>query len=835
MAGRAAKKAGSVVAEPVRELWNHPGRPTIRTFETQLRRMGDAGGGVAATGRRYEHVWESREGRDVSRFDRAVGGIANKQWLRDGVAHEKVWQEEVVPILQGKLDPAQASEAGRDSAARVRAILDDIYQRADEKGVPVAPYREDYFPVILKDPKAFKSPEAAAKRLVEYANKAGRTMSIEDAREYLAGLENQFRKGGRVFGSLERERNLDWPEDMRRFDPDAVREWISKAHRRIAEVEILGRRHENIDAWISRLPDQKQRHMVREQIKILTGLHDRTWADEVSAKTRAFVAVTRLFKGPISQISTLGQTAYGVGGPIKGPALVAREVWNVATGGKGAKGLTELRNNIINAQIDARKTGAIHAQIAGEFRDILSGGSTPWWAPWVGWTADVDTMQRVVASRVGRNVAADLIKSARKGNRGDAVILDQMRVPWKAAKRPGEMALDPENLTDAQLDSFGKRFSDYTQRRTGVFDTPVAVSGPVGRAAFNLSNFAYQQTRLVRDALVAHDPKRMATLASGFVVMGGLVGIMKAAAEGYSDQQKGTEKIDLYGLDWRDWHSYDVLIKELRKASGIRQVKMDSPEGVLYRVLQMAAQSGGFGLAQSVIERVTHSEDAGELFWTLATGPAGQSALDVVGKPLAAAAKGDWAAAALALSRGVTEHLPYGRQIEQEVVEQSTFGREVLGAKTDRPATPGHVGRTLDATVGKTRQPDEPGPGAAPGDRDKVRQLRDLTERGARSRDALPEELTERKTRPLSERVAQKELDLRRRELQNAAADAIENGSMAAARRAFAQARRERVPIRLSEIKRKLAGQPDPRAMRRTRALLRRLEAVEDARQERER
>lgn len=664
--------------------------------------------GLAARLERYNHVWETRASRDVAAYVKILNKLGPA-----GEAREKLFREQVVPLLEHEgqgdfrdFDPRRADPIAREVAQDIRQLLDQVADKAKAQGV-LSGYRRRYFPHMAAD-EDFRSFESMVRRYMAAKKLTDFDKAVEQVNEIRAEMRKR-QTGGRMMGNIERTREgaLVNAETLKqkygltddqlaailpqtyRTDTDVLTQYLIGANRRIAETAFLGKRHETATRLLNTIADQRARAAVEKVLARMTGTDAvDPLLREASDAARAFQANTRLGAAAPLQLGSIVPTAMGASSAGVGRAVrtTLAEAWGTLTGDKGIRGLADLRRNIDAAKLDVMDSGAIFTALADETSDAF-GARAPR-APWLRAIGAIDTTQRVIAARVMRAVLPEWVARARAGDQGAVRDLERLRVPWQS--------IDASNASDPAVKAAMKRFADETQLRTGVADIPIWASSPVGRVAFQFSNFAYAASRKwVAPAFqdfARGDRRKLAVLLAAGAVAGEGVADLRALL--YGKSVAGEEEIDTRDFDPTSPRSWIRLLRQVQdKAFRTDRIKANNPAGALARAIQNLATLGAFGIAQTVLERGARGADSPVGF---VLGPTGSSFQDLVIEPLAEALKGDPAGAGRQLMRGVAAHVPvFGNQIQREI-ESSALGEALGFDRRDRPGNAGWVGRARD-------------------------------------------------------------------------------------------------------------------------------------------
>lgn len=379
---------------------------------------------------------------------------------------------------------------------------------------------------LWKDYSRWVGEGKRSQKVIEYVAKKNNITNTE-AEKFLNTVVRDNRT--RRFANLELAREVDLPF----WDPNPDRvipRYIEGVTRRIEEVKRFGKNDEIINELIDRVSNAggDSRH-VKLMFDRMTGQEPiREALDSFSGKAskliRNFETVTKLGLAAIPNSTQSINTAFtaGVKNTLKGIIKAQTE------GGKEF----------------AQRTGGVLSSTIDDMLSRSSGGTkgfSSWFLGKVGFTA-TEKMNRTIAANAGREYVLDLTSK----------LIDN---PLNRTARRGlmELGLSPDkilrrgNINFEEILLGAQKIINKSQFRSGVMDLPVWASSPEGKLMFQFKTFAFNQTKLIKDALLKEAArgnfKPIITAATLMPVLGEGVRDVKSVLTGKSRDKEGLERI----------------------------------------------------------------------------------------------------------------------------------------------------------------------------------------------------------------------------------------------------------------------------------------------------
>lgn len=537
----------------------------------------DAVLGKTPSGRQFYNM--VRNARDDADIMTGRGFSRLSKALKDNNISDK--NTKLLSEVRKHLDGIETAKnpRARKAAEEIRAILDDVYERALGVGIKPAEYREAYFPhkmlsldSLKKGPKRdevldavvdeglFKNRKEAENVLDGFIARQEGNVTDDRFIKWLAQKNNVslqeargiYEKGIAKFYSPEsgslmnrRTKNIPWYD---RNPISAIGSYLGDANRQISNTQHLGKNNRFARHMLNKIEAEGGNVFNAEEI---LKRYNRPWdyANKSAWVRRAlgFNAVTKL--NPVTSFLNLSQSLAatmrtGIGSMVKGlynfdPQL-AQKVGAISQ--KTMKDVTEMHAG--SARWSSRYMGAIGFKVS-------------------------ETVVRDMASNAGQQFAMDLVNMMRSGKRIPFVKrqLNSLGVNADEVFKRGR-------LTDIELDRISKRISDKTQFRGDILDLPLGWLGPYGRVITQFNTFVYGQAKLIKDHVIGE------ALAGNFRPLLYLGTVYSAAGV-----------------------TYDVLVNQALLGK-------DAPEGPLDWYLQGFTAIGALGMVTSTLTSMKYGEEA---------------------------------------------------------------------------------------------------------------------------------------------------------------------------------------------------------------------------------
>jgi len=424
---------------------------------------------------------------------------------------------------------------GEKEGGIAREAIDSGMSTSDKDG-NLIPWesRKDYAPNEL-DPKKAK---ADPKKLLFQLERDGKIEGVwdyaknytnEQAYKVIQQLEatDVLAKGlsdgiaTEKITSMQKRRQMEWPEEFLRSDPAVFYENAEKQSRRVEQAKLFGPKDELIyrklaeaGAEIVLTHDKDSRAQIYQKTEALADRimgkqrYDST-ADKVSRFWTGFQALTKMTTSVFSQFAQMGM------GIVRGDTLS----W--------AKALKEVATNNKEASHFAKEVGStisnVQHQFFNEAFSVQSGSAQAKLLKYNGFRW-ADTLSRKIAAITGKfyadkvamNINSDLNKMMKKKDPveiarmiANGEMTGSLKANIDRLKRlevdPMEMIADKlTGLKDFKLDEkqsmiAARKFEVDTNFRANFADLPEFAASPMGKIVTQFKTVAYLQTKFIRD------------------------------------------------------------------------------------------------------------------------------------------------------------------------------------------------------------------------------------------------------------------------------------------------------------------------------------------------
>ena len=461
-------------------------------------------------------------------------GRTKAEWLDSGIGRLPQQQRiEVAQVLEGQRSLASLSS----EQARAYATMDRQRKQFETwaRSVGFENFREEYFhhsiPPLSElatgktrerildqwQARGLASRAAMTKRLDEYlariervGREPSRQQQVQDlmqrkglTRAEAEGKIARVSQPGRAqgFGALTRERSADFPF----YEPDPLKAWetyITRAHKTIAEWEVMGKDLRRVDAALGRIPHAQRKD---EAVGLWKTIRGATPEDPADARllTNARRLATFLLN-PLSSITNRSQIINN---------LLAGDTRSFVQG--QARAFTQ------EGQRFALEAGVTLDPVLQETLEKLSstGAKSRAWVKFIGFQR-AERRNRIDAANVGDVYVQRRARQILKNPSNQTAIQELTRY-----------GIDPRSvqaqggLTYEQRLSGAKRFVDRTQQRGRASDLPAgATRSEFGKTFMQYKTFTYQQTQFLHEMIVQgfQTPGQRARAARAVLLLGTL-------------------------------------------------------------------------------------------------------------------------------------------------------------------------------------------------------------------------------------------------------------------------------------------------------------------------
>lgn len=393
-----------------------------------------------------------------------TGAAQAKSKLKITNSLNKDEQTNLARVMKGTEKPV--NDNVKAAAAEARKVLNTAYYRAKNVGVPVAKYRQNFYPQIL-NPKAFQEGNKFFDSQVNHLVTSGQAKTPAEA----VGLLRNYKNSRTVspYGNLTKSRSLDLTGYAE--NNAALHQYLDKAYATIAHHKVMGPE----DKILNKVFDEVRQNGgdIEQAIKSYrqaSGLERGSDAVNKAANIATnFQGATKLGLSTIGNFTQKANTAIAGG--------VGREV-------KAAAGQFTKENKDFIAKTGVKDEQLAHEALFGEqgvtskIRHITAPGFE-----------NVEKSNRAEAALVGRDLANNLAQKAMKGDTNAAMKLQRDFGITNVGKR---------GLTQDQQIAAARRFVERTQFRTGPQDLPGWASTPVGRVVTQFKRYPYKQAQFLK-------------------------------------------------------------------------------------------------------------------------------------------------------------------------------------------------------------------------------------------------------------------------------------------------------------------------------------------------
>lgn len=480
-------------------------RQAIRDFTMstgkQVKREGAAGQDLYKLLTKTRLDADSLAGQWQRRFNEAIAEL-DKPKFDQFVTHMDEGTRSTDPAINSALDAVKLL----DDEVVNRGVASGMGFRtaSGTKQIPFKGRQGGYWPHLFGE-EFFKNRDSAIDALMKgYESKEGKPLSRREAEVML--------RNARAFGerliSAQHQRKGKGIEGWRR-DPGAYLKHLDDMARRITESEQLG----PLDigsptSHISKLIEQTTNpQLVYRNIKQILKRdreHDPS-ADKLINKVSSVMAWANLSNFMLGNFNQNAMT------PLRSTTRGFLSSLRKAFTPEGKK--------------ESLDTGALQT-LAGEI--LLEEGKSSKLTKWYGMDMS-ERFNRSVAAGAGKASAMDLFTRAKKNPKNTRVRRELENLILEDA----DALLKQDKLTDEQLNRAGGRMSEITQGRAQPFDLPYQWNkNPYARVILLFKKYAFRQTRMIADAIMANPARNIPAALILFQAMGELTGDAKAAISG---------------------------------------------------------------------------------------------------------------------------------------------------------------------------------------------------------------------------------------------------------------------------------------------------------------
>lgn len=364
-------------------------------------------------------------------------------------------------------------------------------------------------------------------RILDYLVKTKQATNRAEADKLLNIFIRKVRE--RRYANLERARGINLPF----YDPNPDRvltKYFLGAYHRLEEVKGLGARDELMKGMIGELDkvggDFKNAQLMfdrwagREPVRNVFG----ALSPEGAAKLRGVQTVTKLGLAQIPNATQSINTAYVTG------------LRNTI---KGIKAATTTEGKEF-----ALRTGAVLDSTLLDVIQRSTGGVPSWSRKFLKGTGFLSTerMNRVIAANSGREYTLEMTKRLLANPKAN--------LPRRAL---AELKLDPNKIlsrgsvTMDEILRASQRVVNKSQFRSGILDLPLWWTSPEGRVVTQFKNFAFNQAKLMKDAILGEmlkgNMKPAITALTLMPILGEGVADVKALLTGRKRDKKGLARL----------------------------------------------------------------------------------------------------------------------------------------------------------------------------------------------------------------------------------------------------------------------------------------------------
>lgn len=675
---REIERPGPAKREPASSLLERAGRAFVRTiepaFEAQARMPG-VGLELAGRERAYVKDWEVLKGQLDAEAIKALQSVGLDPRSPKSMASNPLSQQ-IYRYLDG-LDPLESlPEQARPAAEALRGVQRRLAELKVERGI-IKPedVLEYHWPRKASAPESFGLKAKAEARAVERDITYDQALSeLQEASSQITGT----RTSRKVTSSQERATGAGaLKEGEYRTDFGAYFDDLRESAREIAEHDHLGKNGQVALNLANRLePGSLDRRFAITLLDRLRGSEQQGIGHKLSSAVRSFQSGVGLVSSPVTQLSTLGNTAAETSIPATARAVADTFLKPVAgPDGKPmswGRPIRRMRAALNEARLDATRQGAINAGTAEGLTDYYlktSGqagakssaasnfASRLWHVRGAGWT---DGLQRVIAAKTAPHIVPEAWEAAKGGNKLAQRTLDGWHVDWRK-----------DALTPEMIDTAARRISERSQFKVGVGEIPLWASSPWGKVAFQFQSFGYAHTQFVGNALDEARRGNVKPLAKLLTVGAGMGYLTKEAKHAIFSGQAPEDP----GED-------DFATALARAATGKSHYATDTLKGKALGYIESLAAAGGAGILTAIPERVASRSPA-----KIALGATGAD-VDALARAAGDLGEGKVGKAAGRALEGLLPTGPLGvnpRAVAHELMSEEPIAR------------PGYTGRLLDA------------------------------------------------------------------------------------------------------------------------------------------
>ena len=454
----------------------------IRRSKYVVQKMGISGKELS---KRVDAVYQNAEikaGNLVADLKNAYQGL-NKQNI-----------ENINRFLDGQ--DVQLTPQEIQVSQKIRTMLDSVVTEGQQKGLQellpdgnIVPLqkRENYFPQIIDLKKLEQYKQVVIDHLIstkqfpdQNAAKAFVEDMINGSPIYEAYKRYATNVPARRFGNLEFARTLDLPTIVRRYDPDVIAEYFSRASHRLEEVSQFGVNNEQLNTLLDGVARegydyQKARTIVERALGVAS---DNTAVRQAVGKLKQIQSLTKLGLGAITNIGQTTNTFASAGfkntfGAIKDSFTPQGKEYAERAG-------VVLTDTLQQFSEEALGKGPLTKITAPGFRRV-------------------ERFNRIVAANAGKRLVIEMVDRL-KTNPNDK---EATKILQKLIGNVNIEQILSEGFTPEQLQRAGNNMSNITQFRVRSWDMPMAFNNPYVSLAMQFKSFAYNHADFMAKEVIA--------------------------------------------------------------------------------------------------------------------------------------------------------------------------------------------------------------------------------------------------------------------------------------------------------------------------------------------
>lgn len=459
-----------------------------------------------------------------------IGAAAAKAKLKITETLKPKEQTNLARVLKGTEKPINPKV--KAAAEETRKVLTSTYFRAKKTGVPVKPFRKNYFPQIYPR-DMFKVGTKQSDRAIKDLIRTGKAKNEEEAIRVLRSYRQA--RALTPYANLSKTRSLDIPGYAE--NNAALHQYLDRANASIAHVKAFGPEEKVLNKILN---DVRKKYGDEVYDQAVKSYRQATGLERGSERAQAVSRAATNFQG----LTKLGLSTLG---------NVQQQVNNAIAGGVGRTGKSVVKYPFSKSdKAFVKKTGvtseqASHEALFGEqgisgksFRipktnkEVSTRNIT---AP--GFEA-TEKSNRAIGAVVGRDTANTLAKKAYRGDKKAAAQLERQFNITRYKK---------SGLYEADKVKAAREFVHRTQFRTGPQDLPGWATSPGGRVVSQFKRYPYKQAGFIKREIIDEARKGNINPLVRWAGVGIPVGIganaMTNKVRGYDFENKGVKK----GLD----------------------------------------------------------------------------------------------------------------------------------------------------------------------------------------------------------------------------------------------------------------------------------------------